>query len=115
MTVYSNAWQPDPSSWAPVGESAQIPGPGNSLGQNWNRCRDPLLDRAFAAGESTLVQPQRRTAYLQAQQRWLDDHCTIPLFEWPEVDQVSHKLHNFAPNPSLSMDIWNAADWWVSG
>ena len=28
---------------------------------------------------------------------WLDYRCTIPLFEWPDVRQVSNRLRNFVP------------------
>ena len=41
--------------------------------------------------------------------------CTMPLFEWPQVRPVSKRLQNYAADPSLSMDIWNAADWWLTG
>ncbi len=113
MTVYSNTWQPDPGSWAAVGASSQIPGEASPLGQNWNRCRDPNLDAALAAGEATLQADERRRANLAAQKEWLDYRCTLPLFEWPDVRQVSNRVVNFAPNPSLDMDVWNAADWWL--
>ena len=114
MSLYSNTWQPDPSSWAPFAVSTQIPDDAAPGGQNWNRCRSPDLDRDFAAGESGLASDARRRAYLAAQRDWLSYHCTIPIFEQPQIRQVSNKLHNFTPNPSISMDVWNAADWWIS-
>jgi ABC-type transport system substrate-binding protein len=113
MTVYSNTWQPDPGSWAAVGASGQVPGDASPLGQNWNRCKDPRLDTQFAAGEGTLQAAERQTAYLSAQKAWLDYHCTMPLFEWPDVRQAADRVANFAPNPGVEMDVWNAADWWL--
>jgi peptide/nickel transport system substrate-binding protein len=114
MTLYANTWQPDPSSWASFAVSGQVPSDATPSGQNWNRCRDPQLDQAFGAGEADLGVDQRRRAYLAAQKEWLAYHCTIPLFETPQVRQVSTKMHNFTPNPSISMDVWNAADWWIN-
>lgn len=114
MSLYSNTWEPDPSSWADLARSTQVPSDANPQGQNWNRCRSPQLDKAFADGESILDLDLRRRAYLAAQKEWLAYRCTIPLFDWPVVRQVSGRLHNFAPNASVSMDIWNAADWWLS-
>jgi peptide/nickel transport system substrate-binding protein len=114
LSLYSNTWEPDPSAWAPFGESSQIPSVANPFGQNWNRCQDPAIDRAFSAGGSTLDFGQRRQAYLDGATAWLKYGCTIPLFDWPEVVQRSGKLHNFTPNPG-SVDSWNAADWWLSG
>jgi len=104
MTVYSNAWVPDPSAWSAFGES----------GANWNRCRDPELDRALAAGETTLDAGKRQAAYLSLQREWLAYHCTMTLFEWPEVRQVAATLHNYVPSGGSDVDVWNAADWWLS-
>jgi peptide/nickel transport system substrate-binding protein len=114
MSLYSNTWEPDPSGWADLARTSQIPSDTNPQGQNWNRCRDAQLDKAFGDGEAALDIEQRRRAYLVAQKEWLNYRCTIPLFDWPLVRQVSARLHNFAANPSISMDIWNAADWWLS-
>jgi ABC-type transport system substrate-binding protein len=112
LSLYSNTWEPDPSAWAPFGESSQIPSSSSPSGLNWNRCQDPAIDRAFAAGGSTLDFAQRRQAYLEGASAWLRYGCTIPLFDWPEVVQRSGKLHNFTPNAG-SVDTWNAADWWL--
>ncbi len=114
MSLYSNSWEPDPSAWAPFAISSAVPGPANPGGRNWSRCQDSRLDQGFAAGESTLDPARRRTAYLDAAAEWQHYGCTIPLFEWPSVVQVTSRLHNFAPNPTLAMDTWNAADWWLS-
>ncbi len=114
MTVYSNAWAPDPGSWAPVGLSSQIPTDAAPNGENWNRCQDPELDRSLLAGDTSLDLAKRRTAYAAVQREWLQYRCTLPLYEWPQIDQVSNKLRNFAPNPGLQMDVWNASDWWLA-
>ncbi|HLQ62080.1 MAG TPA: peptide ABC transporter substrate-binding protein [Candidatus Acidoferrales bacterium] len=114
MTLFSNSWLPDPGSWAPVGSSGQIPSDSAPGGLNWNRCRDPELDRQLAAGSGTLEPEGRRRAYLAVQREWLAYRCTIPLFDWPVVRQVANRLHNFAANPALGVDVWNAADWWLS-
>ena len=105
MTLASNQWAPDPSAWAAVAVSGRA--------GNRNRCQDPALDSAFAAGEATLAADARRSAYRDAEREWLRYHCTIPLFEVPEVRVVSTRLRNFAPNPAAP-DTWNAADWWLA-
>lgn len=104
MTVYSNQWLPDPDAWAVVGASAS----------SWNRCQDPKLDAELAAGAATLDAAKRQAAYLALQREWLAYHCTLPLYEWPEVRQVGGAVHNFAPSPGPGQDVWNAADWWLS-
>ena len=114
MTVYSNTWAPDPGSWAPVGLSTAIPTADAPGGENWNRCRDPQLDQDLRVGGASLDPAKRRSAYAAAEREWLDYRCTIPLFEWPSIDQVSTKLRNFAPNAGFGMDVWNAADWWLA-
>ncbi len=106
MTLTSNQWAPDPSAWAAVAISGRP--------ANWNACRDHALDVALARGEATLSADARRSAYQDAEREWLRYHCTIPLFEVPEVRQVSTRLRNFAPDPAAP-DTWNAADWWVAG
>jgi peptide/nickel transport system substrate-binding protein len=104
MTLASNQWAADPGAWSAVGVSGR---PGN-----WNRCQNRALDAAFARVESTLDPAHRRTAAADAEHAWLDYRCTIPLFEWPELRQVSINLRNFAPSPAAG-DTWNAADWWL--
>lgn len=106
MTLASNGWGADPSSWAVYGTSGGA--------QNWNHCQDRALDDAFARGISTLDPKLQLRAYQQVEREWLAYHCTIPLFETPEVRAVSPRLHNFAPSPGLGADTWNAADWWLT-
>jgi peptide/nickel transport system substrate-binding protein len=106
MTAYSNRWAPDPGAWADAGVTGRT--------GNWSRCQDPPLDAAFARGGSTMDAASRRAAYRDAEREWLRYGCTIPLFEWPEIRQVSGRLRNFAPAPGPSGDTWNAADWWAA-
>lgn len=105
MTVYSNGWAPDPSAWAAVGTTGQP--------ENWNRCHDRALDADLARVDATLDPGGRRAAAAGAEREWLRYGCTIPLFEWPDVREVSTHLRNFAPDPAAA-DTWNAADWWMA-
>ncbi len=114
ISLYSNTWEPDPAAWAPFAAAGEIPGAANPAGRNWGRCQDLRLEQEFAAGSVTLDATRRRTAYLDAAAEWLRYGCTIPLFEWPSVVQRPSRLHNFAPDPTLAMDTWNASDWWLS-
>lgn len=113
MSLYSNTWEPDPSSWAPFGVSSSVPSAQNPGGQNWNRCSDPEIDRTFAAGAETLNRRARQELYGAGAAAWLGYGCTIPILDWPAVVQRSVRLHNFIANPSESMQTWNAADWWL--
>ena len=113
MSLYSSTWEPDPSAWAPFAVSSEIPAAANPGGANWSRCQDPRLDQDFATGASTLDVGRRRAAYQDAAGEWLRYGCTIPLYLWPSVVQRTARLHNFTPNPTLGMDTWNAADWWL--
>ncbi|HEX6349674.1 MAG TPA: ABC transporter substrate-binding protein [Candidatus Dormibacteraeota bacterium] len=103
MTVYSNQWLADPDAWAVFGAS----------GSSWNRCQDPKVDAALGAGAATLDPAKRQADYLALQREWLAYHCTIPLYEWPELRQVAGGVHNFLPAGGPSLDTWNAADWWL--
>jgi peptide/nickel transport system substrate-binding protein len=114
MTVYSNSWLPDPGSWEPIGLSTAIPSDAAPSGENWNRCQDPQLDHSLQAGDASLDPSKRRTAAADTAREWLQYHCTIPLYDWPQIDQVSSKLRNFSPNPGVQMDVWNAGDWWLA-
>jgi peptide/nickel transport system substrate-binding protein len=114
LSLYSNTWEPDPGAWAPLAAGTEIPGPANAAGRNWSRCQDTQLEQDLAAGSTTLNAARRHTAYVAAAAEWLRYGCTIPLLEWPSVVQRTTRLHNFAPNPTLAMDTWNAADWWLS-
>lgn len=115
MTVYSNSWGPDPDAWAPFAASDQVPTAALPGGGNWNRCRDPQLDQAFAEGAAALKAAPRRDAYLRAQREWLAYHCTVPLFEWPQLVQVSSRVRNFVQHPQAGLETWNATDWWLRG
>jgi peptide/nickel transport system substrate-binding protein len=114
MSLYSNTWEPDPAAWTPFALASEIPGPANPAGRNWGRCQDPALERYFTGGSASLVTTRRGSAYLDGAAEWLLYGCSIPLVEWPSVIERTDRLHNFAPNPTLSMDTWNAADWWLS-
>jgi peptide/nickel transport system substrate-binding protein len=107
MAVSSNGWGPDPNDWAAMVTEA--------AGQESDLCQDEPLGQAFERGASTLDPARRRAIYGAAEQEWLAYHCTMPLFEVPQVTQVSTRLHNFAPSPGLGSETWNAADWWLSG
>jgi peptide/nickel transport system substrate-binding protein len=107
MTLFSNGWGPDPNDWAAM--VAETPG------QSSDRCEDEQLGQSFESGASTLDAARRRAIYTAAEKEWLVYHCTMPLFEVPQVIQVSTRLHNFAPSPGLGSETWNAADWWLSG
>lgn len=113
MTLYSNAWGPDPSAWVPAGSSSQIPTAGAPGGLNWNRCRDAKLDSDLER-ISTVFGAARRDATRSAERAWLGYHCTIPLFEWPDVRAVASRLHNFAANPGMPAETWNVSDWWLN-
>ena len=114
MSLYSNTWEPDAAAWGPFAVSSAVPSAANPAGRNWSRCQDPRLDEEFATGASTLSVSTRRAAYHDAGREWLSYGCTIPLYLWPSVVQRANRLHNFAPNPTLATDTWNAADWWLS-
>jgi peptide/nickel transport system substrate-binding protein len=106
MTLSSNGWGPDPNDWA-----AMVTEPP---GQDSGRCEDQPLEDAFDRGASTLDPAARRSIYGAAEREWLSYHCTMPLFEVSQVDQVATGMHNFAPSPGLGLETWNAADWWLS-
>ena len=105
MTVYSEQWAPDPGAWAAAGATGAP--------DNWNRCQDRALDGLLARVDATLDPGGRRDAAARAEREWLGYRCTVPLFEWPEVRQVSSRLRNFTPDAAAA-DTWNAADWWLA-
>jgi peptide/nickel transport system substrate-binding protein len=97
MALASQQWVPDPVAWTAVG----------------NACHDRRLDPALARVTGTLDPAARRAAAQAVEREWLARRCTIPLFEWPDVRQVSSRLRNFTPAAGAA-DTWNAADWWMT-
>ncbi len=97
MSLYSEQRPPDPAAWAAAGSG----------------CHDRKLDAALARVVGTLDAGARRAAARSVEQEWLNIRCTIPLFEWPEVRQVSIRLRNFTP-VAAAADTWNAANWWLA-
>lgn len=97
MALASQQWAPDPAAWAAVG----------------NACGDRRLDAALGRVTGTLDPAARRAAAQAVEHEWLARRCTIPLFEWPDVRQVSPRLRNFTPVAGAA-DTWNAADWWMA-
>jgi peptide/nickel transport system substrate-binding protein len=97
MALASQQWAADPSAWAAVGSG----------------CRDQRLDTALGRVTGTLDPAARRAAAQAVEREWLTARCTIPLFEWPEVRQVSARLRNVTP-VAAAADTWNAADWWLA-
>jgi ABC-type transport system substrate-binding protein len=97
MALASQQWAADPSAWAAAGSG----------------CRDQRLDAALGRVTGTLDLAARRAAAQAVEREWLAERCTIPLFEWPEVRQVSGRLRNFTPVAGAA-DTWNAADWWLA-
>jgi peptide/nickel transport system substrate-binding protein len=97
MALSSVQWAPDPAAWAAVGGD----------------CRDKRLVAAIGRVSGTLDPAARREAAQSVGREWLAARCTIPLFEWPEVREVSARLRNFTP-VAAAADTWNAADWWLA-
>jgi peptide/nickel transport system substrate-binding protein len=97
MALASQQWAADPAAWAAVGSG----------------CRDQRLDAALGRVAGTLDPAGRRAAAQAVEREWLTARCTIPLFEWPEVRQVSARLRNFTA-VAAAPDTWNAADWWLA-
>lgn len=113
MTLYSNAWAPDPAAWAPVGRSDAVPSAAAPGGLNWNRCRDAGLDADLARVDSD-TSAGRRAAARAAERDWLAYGCTIPLLEVPDVRALAGRLHEVTTNPGMAAETWNASDWWLS-
>ena len=113
MALYSYSPAPDPSGWAPLGVSDQIPTSQSNAGENWNRCSDPSLDRAFRDGQASFDPGRRRAAYRRAEDAWLAYHCTIPLFTAAVVVQVARRLHEVEVNPALQLETWRPERWWI--
>jgi ABC-type transport system substrate-binding protein len=105
MALYSDSRGPDPAAWAAAGTTGAP--------DNWGRCSDRALDADLARAGSTLDRSARQAAARAVERGWLAARCTLPLFEWPDVRQVSTRLRNLAPDAAAA-DTWNAADWWLA-
>lgn len=105
MALYSDSRGSDPAAWTAAGTTGGA--------DNWGRCSDRALDADLARAGSTLDRSARLAAARAAERDWLAARCTLPLFELPDVRQVSTRLRNLVPDAAAA-DTWNAADWWLA-
>jgi ABC-type oligopeptide transport system substrate-binding subunit len=63
------------------------------------RTGDPLIDAAFAQGETTLNTTTRARAYMTPQGQSSKDAAWIPLFYMPQVATTDGRVRRFQLNP----------------
>jgi len=105
----------DPADFlATLFRSDQIPTAQNN-GEGWNffRLRDPQLDQAITAGESTIDQAERAAAYRTAVERIAASSVYIPLYRRAELDAFATYVKGNEIN-SWDEFTWNAQDWWLA-
>lgn len=105
----------DPADFlATLFTSDQIPTEDNG-GEGWNffRLSDPELDRAIAAGSSTIDQEERAAAYRVAVERIAESAVYIPLYRRAELNAFSSAVQGYEVN-SWDEFTWNAKDWWLN-
>ena len=105
----------DPADFlATLFRSDQIPTAQNN-GEGWNffRLRDPQLDQAITAGESTIDQAERAAAYRTAVERIAASSVYIPLYRRAELDAFATYVKGNKIN-SWDEFTWNAQDWWLA-
>jgi peptide/nickel transport system substrate-binding protein len=94
-------------------EENQIPSAANhGQGQNVTGLDDPVVDRAFDEGRSTVDLSRRALAYRQAQEALARDLPDIPLYQSVAVNSHTPRLHGMARNDR----VWtfSAGDWYCT-
>ncbi len=114
MAVYTRpAWAPgEPEALARVYVSSQIPSADNrGMGENDTSLNDPRVDAAFGAGRGTVVQADRKPAYILAQRAIADLLPEIPLYHQLTVIAHSKKLAGYKGNAAFWLA--NAEEWYL--
>ena len=91
LLQFSEVIEPHVLSW--FFASDRIPGPGRTGLNRW-RYRDPIVDRAFETGRSSLDREQRKRAYNLVQRRLAEKLPVVPL--WHE-DVVAVRSSRISP------------------
>ena len=108
LAMYGQTGAPEPDGWYSLYHSDcrgacpdenQIPSPANhGQGQNAAGLDDPVVDRAFDAGRSTVDLAQRTTAYRQAETALAADLPEVPLYQQVVVNSHSPRLRGVQRN-----------------
>ena|SRR5438105_6389891 len=123
LAMYGQTGAPEPDGWYSLYHSDcrgacpdenQIPSAANhGQGQNAAGLDDPVVDRAFDAGRSTVDLAQRTTAYRQAETALAADLPEVPLYQQVVVNSHSPRLRGVQRNDR----VWtfNMYDWYCTG
>jgi peptide/nickel transport system substrate-binding protein len=123
LAMYGYTGAPEPDGWYSVyhsdcrgacpGEN-QVPSAANrGQGQNATGEDNPVVDRAFDEGRSTVDLAQRSRAYRRAEEELARDLPEIPLYQQVVVNSYSSRLNGLQRNDR----VWtfNMYDWYCTG
>ena len=97
---------------ADVAEAAAAAAASHSGGQqNYAAVNDPVVTRAFEAGNSSIDFATRKKWFDIAQQRVADQVYWIPLFVRQDISIDNGSIVNYKPNPSSQTNEWNTWEW----
>jgi ABC-type transport system substrate-binding protein len=104
-------------------DSSQIPSASNTLGQNYSRVHDSLIDADLAAGRVTLDPKARVQIYRDLEQELAQRVIFVPLHLGLRLALVNPTIGNFYDNPLdfpedggpvYQGNGWNFSDWFLT-
>jgi peptide/nickel transport system substrate-binding protein len=80
---------------------------------NWGRYCDPKLDEVLIAAQSTLDQAKRKELYKQALKMTTEDPAYVFIAWRADHTPINKRLQGYKPATGY-LEMWNAAEWWVT-
>jgi len=84
-------------------------------GRNYAGWCNPRADQAMRLARASLGREAQKTAYRVAQEEYLRDLPSIPLFNRVDIYAAHPELRNFSPDTTEIFYTWNAAQWAIPG
>ncbi len=80
---------------------------------NWGRYCDPKLDDVVIAAQSTMDQAKRKDLYKQALKMTTADPAYVFIAWRGDHTPINKRLQGYRPATGY-LEMWNAAEWWVT-
>jgi peptide/nickel transport system substrate-binding protein len=113
MAFWGNPTMPDPDCFNTM-HSRSIPQHGGN-GNNVAAYSNPEVDKLIEQGETTIDREKRKEIYWKIQEIAYQETASAPLHNGTMIVGVNKRVKNYLPNPYAFNNVWNVADWEVSG
>lgn len=109
MVAWDALLYPDPDYGDRI-RSTAIPAKGGN-GSNYVQYENPEIDDLCNKGVSATNQADRKAIYDKIQAILLDDLPFAPFFSYQLIVGVKNRVNGYEPNPYVTANSWNTADW----